>query len=307
MRKKKTLPESLELLLDTMCNTFGGIMFIAISLIILSQLASQAIKSMTAEQYSQKVMEQLEQQVGKVEHAILLLKEKISAIDYVTVEVSEEKKKLIEKLASGERELLRIKAEQEQAETKNAAAAAKLKRLQELERQLQQKYAAMKEHYENRRLIYEQRKIAYEKEIRDLEKQLQKTIPKKIRFAMDRDTSLSPYFVLISGNRIFRAGKQNNWNDREVKVSVSNITSTARMTPIRGTTLSSMPENDLNDLFRSVSSRDNFIFLSTDLDSYSTLVIVKQYFRLHGYKVFLDINPDFTYSIGNSDGYKASD
>ena len=307
MRKKKTLPESLELLLDTMCNTFGGIMFIAISLIIISQLASHAIKSMTAEQYSKKVMEQLEKQVEKIEQDLLLLKEKLTAVDFQAVEISKEKKKLIEEFTGIERELLRIKAEQEQAETKNASAVAKIKRLQQLERQLLQKLTDMKEHYENRRLVYEQRKIAYEKEISDLEKQLQNTKMKKLRFAMDRDTSLMPYFVLISRNRVFRAGRQNNWNKQEVSVSISNITRTARMTPIRGTTLGSMPENDLNDLFRSVSPRDNFIFLSTDLDSYSTLVIVKQYFRLHGYKVFLDINPDFRYSIGNSDGYKASD
>ena len=40
MSRKNKLPDSLELLLDTMCNTFGAIMFIAISLVIISQITT---------------------------------------------------------------------------------------------------------------------------------------------------------------------------------------------------------------------------------------------------------------------------
>ena len=307
MRKKNTLPESLELLLDTMCNTFGGIMFIAISLIVMSQLVSQSIKSMTAEQYSKAAMEQLERQVGKIEQDILLLQEKLSAARYQADNVSDEKKKLLEELAENERNLRRLQAESEQAAMKTAALDSKMRRLQELEKQMRIKLRDMKDDYEKNRKDYEQRKKMYEEEIRKLEKQLEKTSPKKLRFAIDRNTSLSPYFVLICRQKIYRAGRQENWNEEEVKVSISKFSGQARMTPVRGTSLGTMPENDLNYLFRSVSPSDNFIFLSTDLDSYSTLLMVKQYFRLHGYKVFLDINPDFTYSIGESSGYRASD
>ena len=45
MRRKNKLPDSLELLLDTMCNTFGAIMFIAISLVIISQFSIKAVKA----------------------------------------------------------------------------------------------------------------------------------------------------------------------------------------------------------------------------------------------------------------------
>ena len=44
MARKNHLPDSLELLLDTMCNTFGAIMFIAISIVVISQLSTKAIK-----------------------------------------------------------------------------------------------------------------------------------------------------------------------------------------------------------------------------------------------------------------------
>ena len=52
---KKNLPDSLELLLDTMCNTFGGIMFIAISLVVLSQLVTQQQKAMSEEDISKQL------------------------------------------------------------------------------------------------------------------------------------------------------------------------------------------------------------------------------------------------------------
>ena len=40
---RRSLPESLELLLDTMCNTFGGVMFIAISMVITLMLSQQKL------------------------------------------------------------------------------------------------------------------------------------------------------------------------------------------------------------------------------------------------------------------------
>ena len=42
-KNSESLPSSLELLLDTMCNTFGGIMFIAIALVIVTQFASKSV------------------------------------------------------------------------------------------------------------------------------------------------------------------------------------------------------------------------------------------------------------------------
>ena len=40
---RQSLPESLELLLDTMCNTFGGVMFIAISMVITLMLCQDML------------------------------------------------------------------------------------------------------------------------------------------------------------------------------------------------------------------------------------------------------------------------
>ena len=43
MSARNSLPDSLELLLDTMCNTFGGVMFITLSLALLLCLSNKLV------------------------------------------------------------------------------------------------------------------------------------------------------------------------------------------------------------------------------------------------------------------------
>jgi hypothetical protein len=71
-RAKKELPESLELLLDTMCNTFGGIMFIALALIIIYQLVTKQLKEMTPEEIDRKRIEQLNASIKELETEVKL-------------------------------------------------------------------------------------------------------------------------------------------------------------------------------------------------------------------------------------------
>ncbi len=60
-RKPEEEDSSLELLLDTMCNTFGGVMFIAISLlVIISMMTQNVVKEIEASQDTATVIEELE-------------------------------------------------------------------------------------------------------------------------------------------------------------------------------------------------------------------------------------------------------
>lgn len=88
-RRKTEDSNSLDLLLDTMCNTFGGVMFIAISLIIISAMLpppQPEEKTMTPQAFEQ-LKEELEQL--KIEQQ---KQEKV-----VPIEVLELQKKVIEK------------------------------------------------------------------------------------------------------------------------------------------------------------------------------------------------------------------
>jgi hypothetical protein len=63
-RRRRHQPDSLELLLDTMCNTFGGIIMIALLIALLSRdTNSEAV----TEESARKQMEQIEKQVTEAE------------------------------------------------------------------------------------------------------------------------------------------------------------------------------------------------------------------------------------------------
>ena len=65
-KNSESLPSSLELLLDTMCNTFGGIMFIAIALVIVTQFASKSVLDSITKMPTQEEKEALRRQLAEL-------------------------------------------------------------------------------------------------------------------------------------------------------------------------------------------------------------------------------------------------
>src|SRR5215218_10279424 len=62
-RRRRHQPDSLELLLDTMCNTFGGIIMIALLIALLSRDAS----SENATDHIQRLLESIERQTTEAQ------------------------------------------------------------------------------------------------------------------------------------------------------------------------------------------------------------------------------------------------
>ena len=65
MRRRREDASSLELLLDTMCNTFGGVMFIAISLVVVISMVRSASRAL--EENAPRKLEQLQQELARLE------------------------------------------------------------------------------------------------------------------------------------------------------------------------------------------------------------------------------------------------
>ena len=65
MRRRREDASSLELLLDTMCNTFGGVMFIAISLVVVISMVRSASRAL--EENVPRKLEQLQQELARLE------------------------------------------------------------------------------------------------------------------------------------------------------------------------------------------------------------------------------------------------
>ena len=305
MKKKTALPESLELLLDTMCNTFGGIMFIAISLIIMSQMLTKTLQNMTTEQYSEQLMARLEQQVRVLERDIVLLSKKIAEKKSRAEDFSPEKKALIEQFLLAEQETVRLQAEQDQLAAKIAAAQEKLKRLQQTAQAKTDELQKLIRKNEAEKQVNDRLRQQLEQEIRKQNEQLKAIQPKTLRFSIDETTDLAPWFVLVYDGKIYRTGKDFS-DSSEVRVETLEGGRAYRLLPIRGTALSTTPEKDLSRLFAQIAPSRYFIFLCTDNESYSTLLVTRRFLRNTGYKVWLSVNPQFLFSR-SAKSYKASD
>ena len=67
MKKQHDHGGSLELLLDTMCNTFGGVIFIAIALTVVASTIPKMMNIATEEDATLKRVEKLEQEIRRLE------------------------------------------------------------------------------------------------------------------------------------------------------------------------------------------------------------------------------------------------
>jgi len=287
-----------------MCNTFGGIMFIALALIILSQLVGKQMKDMTEEQYSEKAMARLEQMVKEQEQKLTALQLAIAKLKLPSGSSSPEKKALIRQFAAVQQKNIELKSQLEQTAVKVEAARQKLARLLLQEQRSMAELKKLKKKNEDEKAMNEELEKQLRKDVAMLKKQLEKTRPKSLRFALDQKTSLDAYFVLVCDSKIYRAGDQRIRNSDEVRwdqIDSRNL----RLIPRRGTTLSSAPHVELNYLFRSVDHSRYFIYLCTDLDSYSTLLVLRRYLRNRGYQVYLEINPTFRFTL-SATSYRAS-
>ena len=70
-RRKASEESSLELLLDTMCNTFGGVMFIAISLLVIISVMTQDMPQQDEEPADMATLQQEIESLQKISADLL--------------------------------------------------------------------------------------------------------------------------------------------------------------------------------------------------------------------------------------------
>ena len=68
---------SLELLLDTICNTFGGVLFISILVVILVNMSSEAVSTTPPDEISQSELIQMETQLQQSQERMQKLRRAI--------------------------------------------------------------------------------------------------------------------------------------------------------------------------------------------------------------------------------------
>lgn len=305
MSKKHNLPDSLELLLDTMCNTFGGIMFIAISLIVISQQVTKSQQEMTDEAINKANMIKMEQNIKNLQQEIIALRQQELEQLLQSKDISPERKEIIKELLAVKDENLKIISDIERIDIKTAAEQERLKRLKDEEDELNTKLAEKKRQLKEKKAEIAETKRQILEQIAQLEKTLKNLQPKTLRFSREVATDLKPYWVLLKDNIIYRSGTDSNPRKDEVEtLEIGNI---VQLIPKHGTSLYDNPEKELDFLFRGIDKDYCFIRLVVDHHSLATLVVIKQYLRNKGFKVSWSVNPEFIFTLSNDVEYRASE
>ena len=88
MSVRNSLPDSLELLLDTMCNTFGGVMFITLSLALLLFLSNKLVNENAVKEIDPDELQRVRQETARLEEEIGRLQQN-SKVDEVPAQADD--------------------------------------------------------------------------------------------------------------------------------------------------------------------------------------------------------------------------
>ncbi len=307
MSKKNKLPESLELLLDTMCNTFGAIMFIAISLVIISQVTTKMIRDMQPQEVTEEYLEQMRQRIRALETAVIEEEQKAAEKALAALAMPKEKREKIEKLqaarAENQRLILAIshqvdektrmqneleKTRNEVENTRNEAAQVEVETTQK-ERALAQMILANQQRKEEMQRRIEQA----QKEQANLKKTLENTSPQTLTFSMQVSTSGErQYAICLKNRRLYRvdSGEVEAIRDNEHYGHFSFNGS--------GHSISENAEGEVRRLLGGVS-QGRFVTIWADQASYDVLVILRKYFRSRKIKVNFFYTDDWQCGFGS--------
>ena len=304
---KKNLPDSLELLLDTMCNTFGGIMFIAISLIVMSQLISQQQKAMTREEISKAVIEKMKNNIEALLQENAKLSQLALIVSINTGNVSPEKKDAVMRLKNAKEKNLKLEDNVERLKTKIAINTDESMRLDETLKKLSEELESSRKKIEVEKEQIQKEKELLVQKIKKLEDELKNLRPKTLRFAKVRATEKSPYWVLIQRNKIYRLGNERFPLKGEVEPIYSKYRNKVWLKTIRGTEIGDDPEAVLSFLFKGVDKERYYIKILSDVESFSTLMVTRQYARNNRFLNDWSITQSFELGVSNNVTHSASE
>lgn len=309
MSRRNSLPSSLELLLDTMCNTFGGIVFIAIALVIITQESQKLLTAMAAARWTPEAKQALRDQNRQLEAEIAELRAKLQEEALRAKRCSPEKRKNIEALLQARLDLLAAQAKLDATADEFAKLRAEQSKmanqLDEARRQLEK----LKEQYQQMEELaqpatdslaeLEKKANQLMKENRVLEEEAENA-QEVFTIAFSRESStpsgLRQVVVLIRKGRIYVDDVNLSWRERFDNVLEPNF---------KGNGFSADPA-DLQRGLGSLRNSSNYVELYADAQSFDALVVLRQWLREHRFKVAWHCADDFRFYKGGGSSNNTS-
>ncbi len=300
-RMQSSATESFELLLDTMCNTFGGVMFIAIALVVISSHIPKLVDELDEEALTEQQVEELRKRLDERKSQFDELIEKKMLKSRIVEKYKDSRNiDMIEQFAAQNDEIDRIKAEKEKMNSESGRMEAELKIQQEFLDGLQaemQKYSGASE--KKKELDEQKRKII--EEIASLEDKLRSALEKQtIVMPKLKGTSKTPFLLMLKGGRLFRISDYTNVsvrNDRGFNLS-DDVTheyveaeNRLYFQPRENKGFKIAPDgSDLEQAWRALLShvdlKERFLFIMVKDDSFPELLPLKCLAREKGASVY---------------------
>ena len=187
MRRRREDASSLELLLDTMCNTFGGVMFIAISLVVVISMVRSASRAL--EENAPRKLEQLQQELARLEREAAESRESV-----------EQRRELAGLLAAGpmREELEMLAAQEAKSAVLRADAAVRREALAKLRPEI--------DGLEAKRNAAEAARRELEQKLEIIRANLDSSPAGTLHFKVLRQSSRIPWFLVVRNGRVWRVG-----------------------------------------------------------------------------------------------------
>jgi len=301
---KEHLPGSMDLLLDTMCNTFGGVVFIALTL-SLAFLFSQSRTSPAED------IEKIKQELIKQQQEFLVLQakrngltEKLSSVKDLSSKFAPAKSGLPEIVTRLEQEHKEIRRE---AEIQNIVQTDLQRKISKTENENKQIRSAIREKKQKiaedtQRLTEDNRKLSFI--VDELNEKLRQTPVTKFHFAHNERTSKAPYVLVVKNDRVYRLGADYLNSSSEVKVKRDG--NTLLLTLQGGTFLPSIGPADLRSLLKDFNKSSGFLWVLVHPDSFDSFVVFRRLLRNADFPVFWYIETGLFLHLGYNPNYSAS-
>lgn len=200
MRRSRNDDSSLELLLDTMCNAFGGVMFISILLAVMVSLRS-TVRTPAVDNAER--LSQLERELELLRNEFSRRTLEQRELERRTAEMSSDpRRRLLDEIVFLERKLKERTLQKRLVEKQHALARTELEnaRIETL------KLARTRQKEEERRKSLEKRRDDRRKELEKLKSETSSVTAKKLVFNTLTESRKMPYFIIMSQDRVWPVG-----------------------------------------------------------------------------------------------------
>ncbi len=305
MSKKKDSSESgsLELLLDTMCNTFGGVMFIAISLVVIASFIPKFIKESTTEEMTLEQLEKIEDEIDGLKKKIEALSQSRSIDEKIlekyrsnpNLPLIVEYAKLKEgNLALGDKEM-QFRISQQALALRLKLAKAENDRKQEDLKKITDQIVEL-----TKKMSEEEKTLIIEIEIVKREIAACKN-KEKIVYSKLEKTSKIPYFMIVGKNDIFPISDKQNIALVETEensgkrtfhisenVSYAFIENQGKIifTPKNGISRGDVSDLIFEAMLRGISKDERFLWAMVRDDSFPLFIKFRDFAREKGFKIY---------------------